>query len=272
MPKVDEARRCLIERGYCVVDGRFDNGAIDFLTRWSDEWLRTTSRPAKWKYQGSDIHVIGWRNPAKRYQQYPKDRTVDFLIEHPKKILHDLGLGDFVAGGAYQIISKPPNSPALYWHQDWARWDDPLSLSPWPQQIFLNWYLSDTSIANGCLRVIPESHLRRFDLHDKLIPPHEGGGYEVEATNDWMFCDHPQALDVPIKAGELLIADARLLHGTHSNTSPERRTVLLGWFFRTQKQAPDWWTGPVPEEILNRDPDTPFVFNRQPGQYLREGV
>ncbi len=27
------------------------------------------------------------------------------------------------------IISKPPGSPALFWHQDWACWDDPSSFS-----------------------------------------------------------------------------------------------------------------------------------------------
>ena len=158
-----EAREALLEDGFCIVDGRLPPGKIDFLSNWSDEWLASMNKPDRWKYQGSDIHLIGHRNPAKRYQQYPKDETIDFLIEHPAPILEELGLGDFKSGGAFQIISKPPNSPSLYWHQDWARWDDPLSMSPWPQQVFLNWYLSDTTTENGCLRVIPGSHRKRVD-------------------------------------------------------------------------------------------------------------
>lgn len=263
------ARASLLEDGYCVVNGRLPAGTIESLSDWSDKWLDSMERPERWKYQGSDIHVIGTRNPAKRYPNYPKDKVVDFLIEHPQEILQELGLFDFRSGGAFQIISKPPGAPALYWHQDWARWDDPLSLSPWPQQIFLNWYLSNTCVENGCLRVIPGSHLKRLDIHEHLVPPHEGGGYDVDETNEWMFYDHPLAVDVPVETGDLVIADARLLHGTRPNQAQVRRTVLLGWFFRMKQDVPREWDGPIPDEILNRDPDTPFVFNRQPSHYLR---
>ena len=166
-------------------------------------------------------------------------------------------------------INKPGQSPGLYWHQDWMKWNDPVSLSPWCQTVFLNWYLTDTDRENGCLRVIPGSHRRRFDLHEHLIPPHEGGGYEIEETNQWMFLDHPQAIDVPVNAGQLVVADARLLHGTHPNKTDERRTLLLGWFFRRDTKAPDWWDGEVPQEILDRDPLFKADWTRQPGDYLR---
>lgn len=178
-------------------------------------------------------------------------------------------LEDLRSGGVFQIISKPPGAPPLYWHQDWARWDDPISLSPWPQQIFLNWYLSDTSAANGCLRVIPGSHRSRLDLHEHLTAPHEGGGYEIEEGNEWMFFDHHDSVDVPVKAGQLVIADARVLHGTHENASAEQRTLLLGWYYRKSNAVPAGWQGDVPREILERQPDLPFKFNREPGGYLR---
>ncbi|MDE0101532.1 MAG: phytanoyl-CoA dioxygenase family protein [Bryobacterales bacterium] len=262
------ARKQLLDEGYCIVDGRLPGGKLKELQAWSDEWLATTKHPARWKYQGSDIHISGVRNVSKRHPGLPRDDLVDFLIEHPEAIMAALGLDDFRSGGTFQIISKPAGAPALYWHQDWARWDDPISKSPWPQQVFLNWYLTDTDVANGCLRVIPGSHRRRVDLHDHLIPPHESGGYEVEETNDWMFYSHPDAVDVPVSVGQLLIADARLLHGTHPNASTERRTVLLGWFYRRSNDVPPGWEGDVPSEILKREPDLPFRWNRVPGEYL----
>ena len=149
------------------------------------------------------------------------------------------------------------------------RWDDPMSLSPWPQTVFLNWYLTGTDRGNGCLRVIPGSHRRRLALHDHLIPAHEGGGYAVEETNEWMFHDHPEAVDVPVRPGQLMIGDARLLHGTHANRSDERRTVLLGWYYRASNDVPPDWKGDVPREILERDPDFASDSNRQPGRFLR---
>ena len=272
-PRSDQlprARQQLLRDGYCLVDGLLPVGSIERLREWSDGWLARTEHPSHWKYQGSDVKINSIRNRSKRSPDLPQDGVVDFLIEHPSAIMSGLGLGDFKAGGVFQIISKPPDAPALYWHQDWARWDDPISMSPWPQQVFLNWYLTDTHVENGCIRVIPGSHLKRFELHDHLVQAHEAGGYNIKETNEWMFIDHPDAIDIPVKTGQLLIGDARLLHGTHPNRSMTRRTVLLGWFYRKLNVAPMDWDGDIPQEIVERDPETPFRFNREPGKYLRQ--
>lgn len=267
--EIKAAREQLLEDGYCLVDGHLPERALAQLRTWSDDWLARTEHPAHWKYQGSDVKISGIRNVARRTPDMPKDEMVDFLIEHPARIMSALGISDLKAGGAFQIISKPAKAPALYWHQDWARWDDPISLSPWPQQVFLNWYLTDTCVENGCIRVIPGSHRKRLDLHENLIQPHEGGGYDVSETNEWMFLDHPASIDIPVKAGQLMIGDARLLHGTHPNQSNERRTVLLAWYYRKSNEVPLNWDGPVPPEIAQRDPDFPMRWNRTPGEYLR---
>lgn len=268
-PTLAAAYAQLLADGYCVVDGQLPDGALQRLERWSDDWIVRTQHPAQWKYQGSDIKLSGIRTRSRSVLKQPEDEMVDFLIEHPSEIMRALKMDDLHSGGTFQIISKPPHGPALYWHQDWMRWDDPVSLSPWPQTVFLNWYLTDTDVANGCLRVIPGSHRRRLELHRHLIAAHEGGGYDVSETNEWMFYDHPDAVDVPVTAGQLMIGDARLLHGTHPNTTAERRTVLLGWYYRQSDAVPDHWQRPVPPEIECRDPETRLRRNREPGIYLR---
>ena len=264
-----QAREQLLKDGYCLVDGWLPDGSVERLREWSDEWLDRSDHPPQWKYQGSDVKISGVRNQSKRSPEFPRDEVVDFLIEHPASIMSALGLADFKSGGVFQIISKPPRAPALYWHQDWARWDDPISMSPWPQQVFLNWYLTDTTVDNGCIRVIPGSHLRRLELHDHLVQAHESGGYDIKETNEWMFIDHPAAVDIPVKVGQLLIGDARLLHGTHPNRTDDRRTVLLGWYYRRSNETPQDWQGAIPQEIIERDPNHPFRFIRTPGEYLR---
>ena len=271
-PRSEEMRRArqqLLEDGFCLVDGGLPDDSLERLREWSNDWLKRSDHPSHWKYQGSDVKISGVRNRSKHTPEFPRDELVDFLIEHPASILEALGMDDFKSGGTFQIISKPPLAPALYWHQDWARWDDPISLSPWPQQVFLNWYLTDTCVTNGCIRVIPGSHLRRLELHDHLVQAHESGGYDIKETNEWMFIDHPDAVDVPVRVGQLLIGDARLLHGTHPNQSTERRTVLLGWYYRRSNDIPNDWRGFVPQEIIERDPNFPLRFIRTPGEYLR---
>ena len=267
--QIEIAKLQLLSDGYCLIDEVMPQEMIERLSEWSDDWLDQTKHPDRWKYQGSDIHISGIQNRSRRAPELPGDELVDFLIEHPRPLLDAMGLDDFKSGGTYQIISKPAGAPALYWHQDWARWDDPISMSPWPQQVFLNWYLSDTTVQNGCIRVIPNTHLRRIDLHDHLVQAHESGGYDIEETNEWMFFDHEQARDIPVKAGQLLIGDARMLHGTRPNKTQQRRTVLLGWYYRRSNEVPDYWSGQIPAEIQDRDPEFPMRWNRKPGEYLR---
>ena len=39
--------------------------------------------------------------------------------------------------------------------------------------------------------------------------------------------DHPDAVDLPMRAGDLVVADGRLLHAAHPNTTDARRTFTL---------------------------------------------
>lgn len=268
---VANTRQQLLTGGFCVVDGHLEPNFLEELRAWSDHVLGVTKHSKRWKYQGSDIHVSGLEHRSKRHPNLPAHAIVDRLIEQPGEWMRSLEIDDLRSGGVFQIISKQAGAPPLYWHQDWARWHDPVSLSPWPQQVFLNWYLTDTDVNNGCLRVIPGSHLKRLELHDHLVQAHEGGGYDVEEENEWMFCDHPEAIDVPVVAGQLLIADARLLHGTYANRSGHRRTLLLGWYYRASNLVPDSWDREVPQEILDRPACFPKgnEWHREPGEFLR---
>ena len=258
----------LMEDGYTVIDDAIPISFLSKLRKWSQVWINRTVHPKNWKYQGSDIKITGIKHQSRRHE-FPIDPMVDRIVDHSADFMSNLLIEDLCSGGVFQIISKPPMSSALYWHQDWGRWTDPISLSPWPQQVFLNWYLTDTNVENGCLRLIPGTHKSRIDLHRHLVNAHEGGGYDIKETNEWMFCDHPQAIDLHVKAGQLVIGDARLLHATHPNRSTERRTVLLGWYYRKSNEAPEWWRGTIPNEIRRRDKNEPNVWDRTPGKYLR---
>ena len=163
------------------------------------------------------------------------------------------------------FFAKPAlNGHATPWHQDGQYW--PIR----PLATCTVWLaIDDANVENGCLRLIPGTHKSRIDLHRHLVNAHEGGGYDIKETNEWMFCDHPQAIDLHVKAGQLVIGDARLLHATHPNRSTERRTVLLGWYYRKSNEAPEWWRGTIPNEIRRRDKNEPNVWDRTPGKYLR---
>ena len=184
------------------------------------------------------------------------------------QLLEEMGFND-VRWMSFYLINKPPRSSALWWHQDWPFWDDPSSAEPVPTQVFLSYYLEDTSQQLGCLRVIPGSHRRRHELHDKLLT-HK----EVRETNGGslpddhaMLSDVPDAVEVPVKAGSLVIADARVLHAAHRNQTDVRRTLVLAWHLRPST-VPGYWTGAIPAPIAARDPKAEYPGSRIPGCYL----
>jgi hypothetical protein len=248
----------LITDGYCVIEDILTEDFVDELRRESDRMLDAVEHPPHWKYQGSNLHVHG-----------NDEAVIDRLIhwKPTQDALAAMELGDFSALGGVYVLSKSPGAPPLYWHQDWMQWNDPLSAAPWPQYLFLNYYLVDTTVENGCFRIIPGTHLKRIPLHDQLIPPHEHGGYDVPEDHPYMFCDYPDAIDLPVKAGALVIAEGRVLHAARGNQGDQRRTLLLAWHSRPLT-VPDSWTGTVPEVILNRDPDAEYETSRVPGTYL----
>ena len=171
--------------------------------------------------------------------------------------------------GSIIILTKEAGGPPLYWHQDWMQWNDPLSLSPWTQKFALNYYLTDTSVENGCLKVIPGSHLKRFAIHDRLVPAHEQGARFIDEDDPVMFSEDPDQVEVPVKAGDLVLLDARILHAADRNQTDERRTLVLAWHRRPENTVPDYWQGKIPEALAQRDPEHDFEGSRIPGEYLR---
>lgn len=127
------------------------------------------------------------------------------------------------------LISKPGNGPPLFWHQDWWGWDDDSAYEPRANQLFAMIYLTNTRVENGCLRVIPGSHRRDHPLHHLDAAHSEGMQGYTDPTNP-AYADHPDQLAVPVTAGDVLIGDARLIHGAFANRTDEERPLLTLWF------------------------------------------
>ena len=70
------------------------------------------------------------------------------------------------------VISKPGHSPPLFWHQTGGDGTIRSAIPISPLQLFLMYYLVDTRIENGCLRVIAGSHRKRHHMHDAVPTAH----------------------------------------------------------------------------------------------------
>ncbi len=212
-----EHRTALLEQGYTCIPGILDAEMLAAMRRVTDDLLAQRDMSA-FRSQGSMLHTT-------------EDPAFADLIALPAALdaLAVLGFKSPTFSDGY-IISKPPHSPRLFWHYDWFAWEDARSYEPLPPQIFLMYYLTDTTRENGCLRVIPGSHLKENPLHRLLASPHSQELGAADNTERVEFSDRPDEVDVPVKAGDMLIGDARLLHAAHSNQTNVRRTLITLWY------------------------------------------
>ena len=136
------------------------------------------------------------------------------------------------------LISKPPRSPQLFWHFDWMGWSHPRSYEKTPLQAFFMYYLVDTRRENGCLRVIPRSHIDEHPLHQILADAHSPDLRQAKELDRPEFSSYPDEVEVHVKAGDLVIGDSRLIHGSHPNDSDEERPVITLWMHPNFGQLP----------------------------------
>ena len=266
----------LVEQGYAIIPGVLVDPLLGELQRWSQQVFDTMPVDPKYRYQGSDIHVYTPRLWEKMDEEPDQKHFADPIVEKiidyapQKQVCAELGLENLQPRDNIILLSKPAYGPPLYWHQDFMNWNHPEAAAPWPTVIFLSYYMSDTTRENGCLRVIPGTHRKRIPLHDMLPDAH---GPEIQSINDLehpIFMDHPDSVDVPLKSGDLIIADARLLHAAWPNQTAQRRTLVLAWHgVFSFPHPPSWWTDKVPEAIQKFDPRFTCTGTRKPSNHLK---
>ena len=226
----DQHRRGqLIEEGYCIVPDVLTAEFLQELRDITDRLVAgVTAEDARiQRSTGSMIPVV-------------KDHRLARLIAHPNALRGVTAMGfDEMRFQSGYIISKPPKSPRLFWHFDWGFWNHPMSYDKFPAQLFLMYYLTDTTRENGCLRVIPHSHLEENPLHTELANAHSAQLTEAKDLNRVEFKLRPDEVDAKVKAGDLVVGDSRLLHAAHSNESGHRRTVITLWFHPNFSDLPE---------------------------------
>jgi Phytanoyl-CoA dioxygenase (PhyH) len=241
----------LADDGYTVIRGALAPELLDDLRAYCDARLE----------RERDAHFDAFRFHGSMLDLDPlTDEVITRLVANPPTLAALRGLG-FAAPkwlSAY-LISKPPRSPSLWWHQDWWAWGSEVSWESWPTQMFVMYYLRDVGPEDGALRVIPGTHRRRHELHDVLPPAHSE---EINAATEEgpAHAVQPGEVTVEVRAGDAVIGDCRLLHSTHPNLSGLRRTCLTLWYLPLYAR--------LPEEIKSYVIDHPAL---PPSGWWREG-
>lgn len=272
-----QAKRQQLDRdGFCLLEGLIAEAMLARLRDVTDEVLarQEAAHFERQRAQGSLIRVT-------------EDPFMARLIAYEPilEALARLGFPNPKWGSGF-IISKPPGSPPLFWHQDGRFWNDAISYTPRTIQCFLMIYLVDTTPHNGCLRLIPGSHLKRHRLHDALPDAHEDRLSRADDMTQLAFQRAEGEVDLPVRAGDVVMGSARLLHAAHGNQSDQRRTNITLWYYPDFANLPesiraylsdtDWppdWQAQNRELLAPLRPvyegdAEPITLNRKPGPQL----
>jgi ectoine hydroxylase-related dioxygenase (phytanoyl-CoA dioxygenase family) len=167
------------------------------------------------------------------------DRIVQLFLgseRRMKRVREATGARDLRWLSGYVTI-KEPRSPALWWHQDWWCWDHFVSFRRAAPQVALLCYLGDTSAGNGALRVLPGSHHNGSALHASLPEAHSDAAHALPSEHEALH-DLPDQVTLECRAGDAVLLDYRLLHGTHPNHSRTRRDCIHLSFVPSWRDLP----------------------------------
>lgn len=119
------------------------------------------------------------------------------------------------------------------WHQDWPYWKGSHKYSVWIA-------LDDTTVNNGCLKVIPGSHLSGEVKHDGDASDKLGFVNRLSPAE----IDESKAVNVEIQAGDAIIFHDLLMHASNPNLSGKDRTALISTYKDGTISDPNYeWAG-----------------------------
>lgn len=193
-------------------------------------WAKPLSDPVG----GTDAN--NGRHPAEMLQPKPDADAPDWTVElldgnlhlsdaclrlygHPGLLtIADSILGDdFVPYNEVTFVKEPGLGPSVAWHQDGTtHWNAP----DWDQGAHGFNFMTQLypSTAANCVWVLPGSHRSgKADIKQMVA---EAGSDRIEGAVP-MLCD----------AGDTIVTNRQLVHGSFANSSPDRRITLNEGFF-----------------------------------------
>jgi non-haem Fe2+, alpha-ketoglutarate-dependent halogenase len=145
------------------------------------------------------------------------------LARHPRILdaVESLIGGDILLFGCSLFSKKARDTRFVSWHQDSAYY----GLDP-KEEVTCWVGLTDADVENGCMRVMPRSHLGPDAVHDETYDPQNmlGRGQTVRGLDDG------KAVYMPVKAGQFSMHHERMIHSSMPNPS-DRRRVGIAFFY-----------------------------------------
>lgn len=134
-------------------------------------------------------------------------------------------IGPDIALFSSHFICKPAgNGKRVPWHEDSAYWKTIFEAGQGEEgdgmEVVTLWLALDpSSLENGCMKVIPDSHRDGYSEYDTI----EDEGAVFEGNIKKGSFDEDRAVDCVLEKGEYSLHHAKAIHGSEANSSKFRR-------------------------------------------------
>lgn len=233
----DDAYRFYDEQGFMVVANAFPREMVDAALAELEAMSRSDDPAcAQVAFEGGlrsklgvdadkaseDVLTSAFRSIAPEERARYIRKFMGFTREHPplkamssyaplKRVMERI-VGDRTRLFQSMALIKPPGGREKPWHQDHAYFNYPIGTKIAGVWIALGKVTPD----NGCMFVLPGAHRDGPVVHFK--------------RRDWQICDTEilgrREVALPMEAGDLMIFDAKLPHGTPTNRTNTQRWAV----------------------------------------------
>jgi hypothetical protein len=201
-------------QGYLIPNFRLPSERVDLLRATLDQLIRDNPgvRPEKLV----SAHSVG-QGGGKNDEGVQGSRVFLDLAMEPQilDMVAQLIGPDIILWGCHVFCKPAGDGHETPWHQDGHYW---------PMRPLANctvWVaLDESTVENGCLRVIPKSHAAKF-THPHLLEDRTDLVLNLRTRDDAF--DETQAVDLQLQPGQMSMHDVYMIHGAAENRSAKRR-------------------------------------------------
>ncbi|NGM86268.1 phytanoyl-CoA dioxygenase [Parapusillimonas sp. SGNA-6] len=142
------------------------------------------------------------------------------LVRHPRILdaVESLLGPDLLVWSSVFFIKEPHDPAYVSWHQDSTYWglSEPDVVTAWVA-------LSPSHHDNGCLRVIPGTHVLDQVEHVENLEMRDENNLLTRGQEIAVKVDEAAAVELPLQPGDMSLHHIRLFHNSQPNQSAERR-------------------------------------------------
>ena len=156
------------------------------------------------------------------------DRLFDFLLAPEVIDVVETVIGPNIGLWSSGFICKEPKTgKRTPWHEDGAYWEGRFNSFDGIVTIWLA--IDEATTANGCMGVVPGTHLNGFSEYVDMGTDHKIFNHEIKGNS----INEDEVVWFALKRGTYSLHDSRIIHGANANTSDTRRTGYTMRYFNT---------------------------------------